>query len=262
MFASFFRQHPHKLATKAAKQSNGGEVWRSVNVEQSKVIEFKDLSIVYQKKLDIRKSLEKRRQQHIDPTKGNIHFNSLNRSIFHLSHLYFFKGGWDHLARPNTIDLHCVRLCYEALLSKTGSYSENRNDWLSLGHVLSKPIFDRKCNLLKIIEISSQKAPVTGGKNIILLCDKVRREDITVVFVEEDENGKQIWRQEIQDRYSKAMKVHHQYAIAFKSPKIDRLEIVDLRRTYVYLYRPSDSVFSDPIPFEFTQVPQSMFMIK
>ncbi|XP_031630227.1 embryonic polarity protein dorsal-like [Contarinia nasturtii] len=229
------KQHPHKLATKSL--SNTGEIWRSVKIEASKVVEFKDLCVIFVKKQDIKKSLELRRRQNIDPT----------------------KGGWDQMMKPHLIDLHCVRLCFEVLLSKTGSYSENRNDWKSLGHVISKPILDKKSNgLLKITEISSQKAPVTGGKQIILLCDKVKREDISVVFYEEDADRNQIWREEIQYKNSTTMKVHHQYAISFKTPRYDRFDFGGTRRTFIQLCRPSDGACSDPIAFEFTQVAQSI----
>ena len=52
-----------------------------------------------------------------------------------------------------------------------------------LDPVCSLPVFDAKAKKeLVIMDISETEAPVEGGKKIILLCEKVLREDVKVRF--------------------------------------------------------------------------------
>ena len=52
-----------------------------------------------------------------------------------------------------------------------------------LDPVCSVPVFDAKAKKeLVIMDISETEAPVEGGKKIIILCEKVLREDIKVRF--------------------------------------------------------------------------------
>ena len=47
--------------------------------------------------------------------------------------------------------------------------------------VCSKPIFDAKAKkTLQIMDISESSAPAEGGKKIIILCERVARDDIKV----------------------------------------------------------------------------------
>ncbi len=64
---------------------------------------------------------------------------------------------------------------------------------------------------LQIMDISDTTSPATGGKKIILLCERVSRDDIRVKFY--DERG---W--EAHADFSPS-DVHKQYAIAFKTPR-------------------------------------------
>ena len=45
---------------------------------------------------------------------------------------------------------------------------------------------------LIITKLSHCSAPVTGGKEIILLCDRVTKDDIQIRFYEE-KNGQLVW---------------------------------------------------------------------
>lgn len=159
--------------------------------------------------------------------------------------------------KPNLIDLHSVRLCFEAfILSK----NQSGNKHIPIGYVLSTPIMDKKSNgLLKIVEMSSVASSVLGGEKIILLCDKVKREDISILFYEEDDDRKVIWKEEINYKNSTSMKVHHQYAILFRTPEYREYDIREAGKVFIQLYRPSDNEYSEPIAFEFVPHAQSMY---
>lgn len=166
---------------------------------------------------------------------------SLNFCLFS-----FNLGGWNHIEKKEHFDLHNVCLCFEVF-----KYYEPSPFSFPIGYVISKPITDKKSNAaLKIIEISSTTASVLGGDKIILLCDKVKREDISVVFYENAKKQEIVWREEVNYKNSASMKVHHQYAISFQTPKYREFDIIEPKKVFIELYRPSDNERSEPISFE------------
>lgn len=74
----------------------------------------------------------------------------------------------------------------------------------------------------------------------------MKKEDIEVVFSEEDEDRNVIRSKVIKNT---ALKVHHQYAIAFSTPAYE--DITEPRRTLLQLRRPSTNEYSEPKYFAF-----------
>lgn len=109
-------------------------------------------------------------------------------------------------------------------------------------------------------------SPANGGEHIIILCDKVKREDISVVFYEEEETtGNVLWEEKIDYKNQpNQFKVHHQYAISFSTPKYKDVDIVQTRRTFLQLRRLVNDERSDPISFQFIPIAQNStyFVIK
>ena len=68
---------------------------------------------------------------------------------------------------------------------------------------------------LIIIKLSHCSAPATGGREVILLCDRVTKDDIQVRFYEE-RNNQLVWEAfgDFQPN-----DVHKQVAISFRTPK-------------------------------------------
>ena len=68
-------------------------------------------------------------------------------------------------------------------------------------------------------------ASVTGGKEIMLFCDKVSKDDIQIQFYEESNEGVVTWRAlgEFQPT-----DVHKQYGICFRTPKYKVMEVIEL----------------------------------
>lgn len=158
--------------------------------------------------------------------------------------------------RPQMIDLRSVRLCFHLLGERDGD-----KKWKSLDYKISNPIMDKKTSgELKIVEISANESSVRGGERIILLCDRVKREDIAIVFYEEDADKRIIWREEI-NKGNSTMKVHHQYAISFQTPEYKDIDIMESRKTYVQIYRPSDQAYGEPLPFVYVPMQQSTYLI-
>ena len=113
--------------------------------------------------------------------------------------------------------------------------------------VCSKPIFDAKAKKeLQIMDISDNTAPVEGGKKIIILCERVARDDIKVKFYDSDQGSH--W-EEWGD--FQAGDVHKQYAISVKTPRYHDQNIAERKRVFIELVKPSDDSRSDPQEFFF-----------
>lgn len=263
----FFRQHPHKLSSKINEINTSGVYIRHFD-PCPPMIEFKDIGIVFVKKENIQKSLEYRRTKSFDPTGGMcIRFRLLVcfslQSILIFCFFFFFifvcwnphsfyAGGFEHVAKPQLIDLHCLRLCFQVLRRKDGE-----DGYYPLGHAVSRKIMDKKSHgLLNIVELSSTMSQAQGGDKILLFCDRVKREDISIIFYEEEQAAndgvpKRIWERALNYKNCKSMVVHHQYAIKFNAPSYKDPYLAEARQTYIQLHRPSDDEFSTPLPFYF-----------
>ena len=83
---------------------------------------------------------------------------------------------------------------------------------------------------LTICRMTECSASVTGGKEIMLFCDKVSKDDIQVQFYEETSDGAVTWRAlgEFQPT-----DVHKQYGICFRTPKYKVMEVI----SFIYLLK-------------------------
>lgn len=115
---------------------------------------------------------------------------------------------------------------------------------------------DKKSHgLLNIVELSTTMAQAQGGDKILIFCDRVKREDISIIFYEEEQtnNGqtKRIWERELNYKNCKSLLIHHQYGIKFTTPSYKDPNIKEARYAFIQLHRPSDNEYSTPIQFEF-----------
>merc|ERR1712073_93998 len=222
------KTHPHNLVSPASVGRDGckkGVCTMNVNNEEMSV-EFPHLGIQCVRRRDIADALKQRQEIRVDP----------------------FRQGFGHVDSPNSIDLNAVKLCFQVFLEnpKTpGKYT------VILDPVVSKPIFDAKAKKeLQIMDMSDNTAPADGGKKIIILCEKVSKGDIKVRFY--DYNGWEEWAD------FGATDVHKQYAISFKVPRYQNINIVSPVRVCVELVKPSDDTRSEEEEFFFTPVNDQM----
>merc|ERR1712223_2222127 len=218
------KTHPHNLVSPASVGRDGckkGVCTMNVNNEEMSV-EFPHLGIQCVRRRDIADALKQRQEIRVDP----------------------FRQGFGHVDSPNSIDLNAVKLCFQVFLEnpKTpGKYT------VILDPVCSKPIFDAKAKKeLQIMDMSDNTAPADGGKKVIILCEKVSKEDIKVRFY--DYNGWEEWAD------FGAADVHKQYAISFKVPRYQNINIAEPVKVCVELVKPSDDTRSEEEEFFFTPV--------
>ncbi|XP_016987284.2 embryonic polarity protein dorsal isoform X1 [Drosophila rhopaloa] len=213
------RPHPHNLVGKEGCKK--GVCTLEINSETMRAV-FSNLGIQCVKKKDIEAALKAREEIRVDP----------------------FKTGFSHRFQPSSIDLNSVRLCFQVFME-----SEQKGRFTSpLPPVVSEPIFDKKAmSDLVICRLCSCSATVLGNTQIILLCEKVAKEDITVRFFEE-KNGQCVWEALGEFQHTD---VHKQTAITFKTPRYHSPEITEPAKVFIQLRRPSDGVTSEALPFEY-----------
>ncbi|KAL8219767.1 UNVERIFIED_CONTAM: hypothetical protein K2H54_033248, partial [Gekko kuhli] len=205
-----YRIHPHSLV---GKDCHDGLCEVTLKPRTNPKHSFNNLGIQCVKKKDIEDSIERKLHLGIDP----------------------FNAG--SLKNHQEVDMNVVRICFQA------SYKDTMGEIRRLSPVLSEPIFDKKStntSELKIYRMNKEYGSCAGGEELYLLCDKVQKEDISVVFRKDSWEGKADFSQ---------ADVHRQIAIVFKTPPYQHLDIAEPVEVEVYLRRLTDSVSSDPISF-------------
>ncbi|XP_054714028.1 embryonic polarity protein dorsal-like [Uloborus diversus] len=210
-----YRPHPHNLVGREGCKR--GVCTLLVN-NPDMTCSFTSLGIQCVKKRDIDKSLKVREAHKLDP----------------------FGTGFNH---PGSIDLNVVRLCFQVFIRG----SDNAFSF-PLPPVVSDPIYDKKAmSDLTIIRLSHYSAPVTGGTEVILLCDRVAKDDIQVWFYEE-QSSQILWESQAEFQPSD---VHKQVAITFRTPRYHNENVQQPVPVFVELRKPSENKRGEPRPFQY-----------
>uniref|UniRef100_A0A3P8UBA8 V-rel avian reticuloendotheliosis viral oncogene homolog B n=1 Tax=Amphiprion percula TaxID=161767 RepID=A0A3P8UBA8_AMPPE len=208
------RPHPHCLVGKDCP--NGSGICKvTFNPHNNRRHSFANLGIqcVRRRELDI--SLQKRRNQNIDP----------------------FQTG--HSKGIEDMDMNSVRLCFQCELE----WDDGRKD--SLSPVVSKPIYDKKATTtsqLKICLLNQYRGSCTGKTEIYMLCDKVQKDDIEIIF------RRGSWKANGEFAQTD---VHRQIAIVFKTPPYQDQGLSEEVEVNVVLRRVSDQMESEPVTFTY-----------
>merc|ERR1712012_1136702 len=217
------KTHPHNLVSPASVGREGckkGVCTVYVNNEEM-TVEFPHLGVQCVRRKDVHQSLSNRQQIKVDP----------------------FRQGFSH-ADNSALDLNAIRLCFQAFLENPASPGKYT---VVLDPVVSHPVFDAKAKKeLQIMDMSDNSSSVEGGKKIILLCEKITREDIKVRFFDPI-NGWEGWGQ------FSASNVHKQYGISLMTPAYTYpLTGAGVRRVQMELIKPSDGATSEHVDFYYT----------
>ncbi|XP_049305234.1 embryonic polarity protein dorsal-like [Bactrocera dorsalis] len=216
-----YRPHPHTLVGKEGCKH--GVYTFSVN-EVTMRAELCNLGIQCVKKKDIEGSLKTRQEIRVDP----------------------FKTGFSHAEQPGSININAVRLCFQVFIQ-----GENGHFRVPLKPVVTDPIYDKKSKSDLVIREMCSSGTVLGNKTIMLLCEKVTKEDIAVRFFEE-KNGAVVWQ--AYGEFDPSMHVHKQTAITLRTPQYHNTDIEETVQVFVQLQRPSDGAVSEPWQFNYEPV--------
>lgn len=212
------RPHPHCLVGKDCPHGSGICVI-SFNPHSTRRHSFANLGIQCVRRKELEASLQKRRSQNIDP----------------------FQTG--HSKGIEDIDMNAVRLCFQCELE----WDDGKKDCLK--PVVSKPIYDKKATTtsqLKITRLNLDRGPCTGKTEVYMLCDKVQKDDIEIIFRQD------AWKANGEFAQTD---VHRQVGIVFKTPPYQDQGITEAVDVDLCLRRISDQMESEPVTF--TYVPRN-----
>ncbi|XP_053994187.1 nuclear factor NF-kappa-B p100 subunit isoform X1 [Hylaeus volcanicus] len=144
------------------------------------------------------------------------------------------------------VNLNSVALCFQAFIL-------DKHDIMRpiTAPVYSKAINNLKSALtgeLKICRIDKHTSSVDGNEEVFIFVEKVGKKNIKIKFFELNEDDTEIWRD--YGRFSE-LDVHHQYAIAFRTPQYRDLNIVSPVEVFIQLERPSNGDCSEPKRFTY-----------
>lgn len=206
-----YKPHPHELVGKDCKD---GYYEADLSPDRN-IHSFQNLGIQCVKKREVDDAIAQRIRTNNNP---------FNVSVEDLKSDY---------------DLNTVCLCFQVYVrDQTGVL-------VPLSFVVSQPIYDNRAPNtaeLKICRVNKNSGSCLGGDEIFLLCDKVQKEDIEVLFV----HGS--W--EARGSFSQA-DVHRQVAIVFRTPPYQDQEIRQPVKVQMQLRRPSDKEVSEPMEFQY-----------
>ncbi|XP_066560180.1 transcription factor RelB [Amia ocellicauda] len=207
-----YRPHPHGLV---GKDCNDGICMVTINPRTNRKHSFSNLGIQCVRRKEVDPALEKRRSQGIDP------FNS------------------GHSKSIEDIEMNVVRLCFQCEVERMDGGK------FPLSPIISEPIFDKKATTtseLKINRLNVVRGSCTGKTEIYLLCDKVQKDDIEIIFSLGEWEAKAEFAQ---------TDVHRQIAIVFKAPPFRDLDLQEEVEVNVQLRRLSDHMQSESVKYTY-----------
>ena len=145
-----FRAHPNKLV---GRNCINGVCKVDVDENVNMTATFPSLGVRCIKKDSMAESLDQRMKMRIDP----------------------FKQGFQ--GKPTSFNLNAIRLCFQAFVMLPDCKP------IPAAPVVSEALFDRKSHGdLAIIDYAPNWSLSTGKTNILILCEKVSKNDIEVHF--------------------------------------------------------------------------------
>ncbi|KAK3930978.1 Embryonic polarity protein dorsal [Frankliniella fusca] len=219
-----YRPHPHCL--------DGNDCEWGIYQKQvhSSIISFEKLGVQFTKRREIWKVMQIREMKNIDP----------------------FQTGFQHCKQLKDIDLNWIRLCFQVFVLAHKNPKNDENKWKLLDVQVSEPIHNKTAATnLRIVKLSDYSASVEGGKEILMFCDKVVKDDVEIRFFEQRDNTTAQWEA---FGLFHSSDVHRGYGISFRTPPYKSLDVDAPVEIFLELRRPSDFAAGDPVKFLFLPV--------
>ncbi|KAK3882440.1 hypothetical protein Pcinc_013177 [Petrolisthes cinctipes] len=244
------KRHVHELSGKNCDKETGiCEVVVDDKCDYTAV--FQNLGIIHIAKRDTREIIHQRK---VDEMLAHAHLRNPHISIEEIKHKVtpadLKKIDEEADEEAKSMDLNKVVLRFQAF-QYDKSIESYRPITLPIDSEIVYNLKNATTGELKIVRMSACSAPCTGGTEIWLLVEKVRRNNVQIKFFELDHNDREIWS--AYGDFTDA-DVHHQYAIVFKTPRYRITNLNTSVRVKVQLERPLDKDTSEPL--DFTYLPE------
>lgn len=124
-----------------------------------------------------------------------------------------------------------------------------------MADAVSHTILDEKSHgSLEIVNLYPQMSPARGGGEVLIFGDHVEREYFSAIFYEEEQGPRGLertWFCILNHENWKSKLLHSPHSIRCKIPRYANQSIKKARQIFIQLHRPSDNVYSKPMPFKF-----------
>ncbi|KAF2361488.1 Rel domain (RHD) DNA-binding domain [Trinorchestia longiramus] len=241
------RRHVHELSGKNCDKDTGMcEV--VVDHTTDYTATFQNLGIIHIAKRDVKDIIRQRKKaeliEHARLRRPHCTPEEIRQSITPTD-LKKFDEEAEEIAK--TMDLNKVVLRFQAFQYDT-SLACYRPITRSVDSELVVNLKNASTGELKIVRMSQCSAPCTGGTEVWMLVEKVKKTNIKIKFFESDADGNEVWS--AYGEFSEA-DVHHQYAIIFRTPPYRSTNLRSPVPVKVQLERPNDKDISEPRDFTY-----------
>ncbi|KAF4527941.1 hypothetical protein B566_EDAN012834 [Ephemera danica] len=236
--------HPHILVAKIGAQEKPEPHDIVVPNKNGFKAEFQSIGIIHTARKNVEDALVEKRTKRMMEELGN------NTKLTQIQQSQIQERAHEDATK---INLNSVCLCFEALVR-----DEKGAIHPICPPVYSDPIHNMKSALtgeLKICRIDKVSGSCKGGDEVFIFVEKVNKKNVKIRFYEMDEDGQEVW--EDYGRFNE-LDVHHQYAIAFRTPPYRHTRLSGNIEVLVELQRPSDGLRSTSK--KFTYKPQECDM--
>ncbi|XP_071645479.1 nuclear factor NF-kappa-B p110 subunit isoform X1 [Temnothorax longispinosus] len=232
--------HAHRLVRRVDGTDKGDPHYIEVSPENDFTAEFIGMGIIHTARRHIKDEiLRKLREEVLEERKrSNINATLSLRDDAQIRA--------DVEQYQKVINLNSVALCFQGFIKDVHNIMRPIT-----APVYSNPINNLKSALtgeLKICRIDKFTSSCEGGEEVFILVEKVSKKNIKIKFFEIDEDDTETWID--YGRFSE-LDVHHQYAVAFRTPPYKDRSITSPREVFIQLERPSDAACSEPIKFTY-----------
>ncbi|CAE1313443.1 NFKB1 [Acanthosepion pharaonis] len=184
------KTHAHELV---GKSCNKGICLMDVKEAKNPICQFQNIGVMHVTKRKVADVLKERILESMLLNK-RICSGNVNDENIQLNDTEKKTAKEQADTQAKSMHLNVVRLCFQAYLQ-----DKNGNLTIMLPSVISNPIYDSKspgAAALKICRMDKCGGCCTGNEEVFLLCEKVQKDDIRVVFIEVDHDQKVIWKKE------------------------------------------------------------------
>lgn len=232
--------HAHKLVKRMGTIDVDDPHDMEVSPANDFIAEFNSMGIIHTAKKNVKEEIV--RKLHAKTLEGRK-LSNINATL-RLRDDAQIKADAEHYQK--IINLNTVTLCFQGFIKD--EYNIMRP---ITSPVYSNPINNLKSALtgeLKICRIDKFTSSCEGGEEVFIFVEKVSKKNIKIKFFELNDDDIEVWTD--YGRFSE-LDVHHQYAMAFRTPPYKDLHITSPKEVFIQLERPSDSDCSEPIKFTY-----------
>ncbi|XP_024084526.1 nuclear factor NF-kappa-B p105 subunit isoform X2 [Cimex lectularius] len=144
-----------------------------------------------------------------------------------------------------SLEKNMTSLYFQVFVKEMGQYRQ-------IAETISDPIKNKKnpkTNNLRICRACSVKGSCEGGQEVFLFVEKVVKAIKIRFFEEDEETNEEIWSAYAQ---FDPLDIHHQVAIAIRTPRYKNTDITEEVKVYFQLERESDGAVSPRVTYYYT----------